>query len=68
MFRKRARFQADPLTPDQLAVLVKANQWMSEGNPTEAGSLFVDVADAMQRGDHPPRAANLLEDDHVLLP
>jgi len=59
MFRKRARFQAIPLTPDQLAVLVKANQLMSEGKPSDAGPLFAGLADAMQQSNHPRRAANL---------
>lgn len=59
MFRRRPRIQANPLTPDQLAILIKANQWMSEGNPSDAGSLFAELADAMQHSNHPRRAANL---------
>jgi hypothetical protein len=59
MFRNRPRFQANPLTADQLAILVKANQLMAAGKPLDAGSLFAGVADAMQRSNHPRRAANL---------
>jgi hypothetical protein len=59
MFRRRPRFQANLLTADQLAVLVKANQLMSDGKPSDAGPLFANVADAMQKSNHPRRAANL---------
>ncbi len=37
---------------------------MSEGKPSDGGPLFVDVADAMQRSNHPRRAADL----YLMLP
>jgi Soluble NSF attachment protein, SNAP len=59
MFRKLSRFQDHPLPADQLAILVKANQLMSDNKPSDAGLLFAQVADAMQQSNHPRRAANL---------
>jgi hypothetical protein len=59
MFRRRRIFQANTLTTDQLAVLVRANQLMSEGKPLDAGPLFTNVADALKHSNHPRRAANL---------
>jgi hypothetical protein len=59
MFRRRDHFQDNPLSANQLALLVKANQLISDGKPLDAGPLFAQVAGAMQRGNHPRRAANL---------
>ena len=59
MFRRHPRFQVAPLSANQLAVLVKANQFMAEGKSSEAGRLFADVATDMQQSNHPRRAANL---------
>jgi hypothetical protein len=59
MFRRRSRFQDNPMAADQLALLIKANQLTASGKPLEAGPLFADVAEAMQRSNHPRRAANL---------
>jgi hypothetical protein len=59
MFRRRGMFQGNQLNDEQMAILVKANQLMSEGKPLEAGPLFTSVADAMKRSNHPRRAANL---------
>jgi len=59
MFRRRPRFQAIPLTADQFSVLLKANQLISDDKPSDAGPLFADVADELQRSNHPRRAANL---------
>jgi DNA-directed RNA polymerase subunit RPC12/RpoP len=59
MFRRHPRFQVAPLSANQLAVLVKANQLMADGKSSEAGRFFADVAADMQRSNHPRRAANL---------
>lgn len=59
MFRRRRIFQTNTLTTDQFAVLVRANQLMSEGKPLDAGPLFTSVADALKHSNHPRRAANL---------
>jgi len=59
MFPRRRISQANPLNPDQMATLVKANQWVAQGKPLEAGPLFAQVASAMQASNHPRRAANL---------
>jgi hypothetical protein len=59
MFRRRRMFQANPLAADQVAILVKANQLLTQGKPLDAGPLFASVAQAMQVSHHPRRAANL---------
>jgi hypothetical protein len=59
MLRRRRMFQPNPLTTDQLAVLVRANQLLSEGQPLMAAPLFTQLAGAMKQSNHPRRAANL---------
>jgi hypothetical protein len=59
MLRRKTIFQANPLSSQQLAELVKANQLMSQGKPLQAGPMFAQVAQAMQTSNHPRRAANL---------
>ena len=59
MFRRRSVFRANPLTADQMAVLVKANHLVALGKPLEAGPLFTTVAGTLQRTNHPRRASNL---------
>lgn len=59
MFRRRRFIRPNPLNPDQMATLVRANRLVSEGRPLEAGPLFALVAEALQQSRHPRRAANL---------
>jgi hypothetical protein len=59
MFHRNTRFQDNPLSANQLADLVKANHLVSEGKPLDAARLFADMADELQRSNHPRRAANL---------
>jgi hypothetical protein len=59
MLRRRRLFQTNPMSSDQIAILVRANQLMAGGKPLEAGPLFAQVADAMKSSNHPRRAANL---------
>lgn len=59
MFRRQARFRDNPLSEQQLTVLVKANQLTAEGKTSEAGLLLANMAAQMQQSNHPRRAANL---------
>ncbi len=59
MFRRQRAFQPNPLNPDQLADLLKANQLVARGKMLQAGAIFASLAYAMKTGNHPRRAANL---------
>ena len=59
MFRRRRMMQANALSQEQMTQLIQANRLMAEGKPLEAGALFAQVAQAMQQGNYPRRAANL---------
>ena len=59
MFRRRRMNPIPPLSADQIAVLVKANQLMAQGKPLEAGASFTGLAATLQQSNHPRRAANL---------
>ncbi len=59
MFRRPYMLRANPINQEQLSMLVQANQLLSQGKPLDAAPLFAQLAQAMQAGNHPRRAANL---------
>lgn len=69
MFRRRRMFQRNPLAGAQfrrnplaaakLQQLMQANQLMREGKPLEAGAIFSQIADDLNRSNHPRLAANV---------
>jgi hypothetical protein len=61
MFRRlrRAAFQANTVSPDQMRILNQANLLIANGHPEQAGPLFANLAGEMENTAHPRRAANL---------
>ncbi|MGB8214476.1 MAG: hypothetical protein WCE68_13040 [Anaerolineales bacterium] len=50
---------AGPLGPGQLQALNQANQLVANGQPALAAPIFASLASAMEKENHPRRAANL---------
>jgi hypothetical protein len=61
MFRRmrNRNQQGNLLNPEQMALLVNANQLMKDVKPAEAAPLFAQLATALENQRHPRRAANL---------
>jgi hypothetical protein len=58
MFRGRLTMQNDVLSASQIEVLAKANQLISNNNPSDAAPLFAELARELDT-PRPRRAANL---------
>jgi len=61
MFRRLMRQgqQANQLNPEQMALLVNANQLLTAGKPAEAAPLLAQLAAELEKQQHPRRAANV---------
>ena len=56
---RRFLFQANPLTVEEQAAFIIANQLLADGKPSEAVRLIESIAAMMQNNNHPRQAANL---------